>query len=73
MKNVRINVHNKRTDIVGKERNEKNISMVNYVSIKRKLKREKMNVNVSHDSWEVRLSNRRSNKGELVRVMESPN
>jgi len=73
MRSVRINVHDKRIDIVGKERNEKNISVVNYISMKRKSKREKTNVNVGHDSWEVQLSDKRSSKGKLVRVMESFN
>ena len=50
MRSVRINVHDKRIDIVGKERNEKNISVVDYVFMKKKSKREKTNVNVGYDS-----------------------
>ena len=50
MRSVRINVHDKRIDIVGKERNEKNISVVDYIFMKKKSKREKTNVNVGYDS-----------------------
>ena len=73
MRRVRVNIHDERTDVVAKERNEKNISMINYVSAKWKLKRGKMNVNISHSSWGVQLINRRSGKGEPVRMIESSN
>jgi len=50
VRGVRINVHDKRTDVVIKERDEKNISVVNYISTKRKTKRGKTNVDISHNS-----------------------
>jgi len=50
MKIVRINIHDKRTDIVRKKRNEKNILVVNYVFTKRKTEQRKMNVDISYDS-----------------------
>jgi len=53
VRGIRINVHDKRADVVVKERDEKNISVVNYVSTKGKTKRGKMNVNISHNSWGV--------------------
>ena len=73
MRSVRINVHDKRTDVVDKERNKKDISVVNYISTKQESKREKTNVNICHNSWRVQLSNRMSSKGEPVRMMENPN
>ena len=72
MRSIRINVYDKRTNVVDKERNEKDISVVNYVSMKQESKREKTNVNIYHNSWEVWLSNRRSSKEEPVRIIGSP-
>ena len=47
--------------------------MVNYVSIKGKMKRKETNVNVCQNSWEIQLSDMWSSEGELVRVVESTN
>jgi len=47
MRSIRINVHDERTNIIEKERNQKNVSVVNYVSTKGKMKRGEINVDVS--------------------------
>jgi len=53
VRGIRINIHDKRADVVVKERDKKNISVVNYVSTKGKTKKGKTNFNISHNSWEV--------------------
>jgi len=73
VRGVRINVHDKRADVVVKERYKKNISVVNYISTKGKMKRGKMNVNISHNFWGVQLNGMRSSERELDRVIRSHN
>jgi len=73
MRQVRINVHDKQTNIIRKEQNEKDILMINNVFSEWKTKQWDMNVDLSHDSWAVWLIDRKSGKKELVRIVRRSN
>jgi len=53
MKNIRVNVHDEETNIVRKERNSKNVPVINNISAKGKSKMRKSAVYVGYNSWVV--------------------
>ena len=69
MRWVRINVHDKRTNIIRKEQNEKDVFMINNVFLEWKTKWWETNVDLSHDSQAVWLIDRESGKKEPVRMV----
>jgi len=49
MRRVRVNVHNVVTNVIVKERNETNISVINNVFAEQEMKRRKTNVYIGND------------------------
>ena len=51
MGRIRINVHNPEDSIVIEEWSKKDVTMINNVLSKWKIKRRKSDIDVSNDSW----------------------
>ena len=53
MRRIRINFHDPKQDVIVTEQNKKNVSVVDDVLIKRKIKRQKSDVDINSNSWGV--------------------
>ena len=51
MERIRINIHDPEDGIVIEEWSKKNVTMINNVLSKWKMKRKKSDIDVSNDSW----------------------
>ena len=69
MRWVRVDIYNIQINIVRKERDKKNVLMINNILLEWKMKREKTNVDIGYDSWVIWLVDRVSNKREPVRMV----
>ena len=69
MRWVRVDIYNIQINIVRKERDKKNVLMINNVLLEWKMKREKTNVDIGYDSWVIWLVDRMSDKREPVRMV----
>jgi len=53
VRRIRINFHDPKQDVIVTEQNKKNVSVVDDVLIKRKIERQKSDVDINSNSWGV--------------------
>jgi len=71
VRRIGINVHDPKQDIIVAKRNKKNISVVDNVFTKRKTERQKSDVDINSDSWEVICQVRSSSKCEPIGMVRN--
>ena len=71
MRRIRINFHDPKQDVIVTEQNKKNVSVVDDVLIKRKIKRQKSDVDINSNSWGVVCRVGFSSKHEPIGIVRN--